>query len=119
MLRKQILWTEFRQRYSSGSTVKCESRRKEEEGQGYTDFFLCPARVYAFAEKYDIPKLRALALHKLQQTLEGYHVHRKRVRDIVSLVQYAYSNDNTRDSGIGQGVDELRRLAVHYIRRVA
>jgi hypothetical protein len=51
--RKRILWAEFRQRYQSGSMVCCETRKNMEEGEDYTDVFLCHARVYAFAEKYD------------------------------------------------------------------
>jgi hypothetical protein len=110
--RKHILWAEFRQRYPSGSAC-CETRKNIEEGEDYTDVFLCHARVYAFAEKYDISVLRTLALAKLMRTLETFNVYGTRVRDIVCLAQYAY--DNTRDSETGQDIDELRNLVVLYI----
>jgi hypothetical protein len=114
--RKRILWAEFRQRYQSGSMVCCETRKNMEEGEDYTDVFLCHARVYAFAEKYDILALRDLALQKLQRTLDAFNVCGKRVKDIVCLARYAYSNDNTCDSETGQdNIDKLRRLVVHYI----
>ena len=59
--------------------------------------------------------MRALALDKLRQKLDAFHVYGKRVRDIVSLAQYAYNNGNTCDSDIGERVDELRGLVVQYI----
>ena len=86
-----------------------------EECEDYTNVFLCHARVYVLAEKYDIKELCALALHKLQQTLEVFHVYAKRVRDIVNLVRYSYSNENTRDNEVGQDIDGLRKLIVHYV----
>ncbi len=86
-----------------------------EECEDYTDVFLCHARVYVFAEKYDIARLRALALYKLQQTFKVFHVYNKRTGDIVSLVRCIYSNDNTPDSGVGQDIDEFRKLMIHYV----
>jgi hypothetical protein len=73
--RKQILWNEFRGSYCSNSTPNYEPRKNVEECEDYTNVFLCHARVYVFAEKYDVAKLRALALHKLQQPLEVFQVY--------------------------------------------
>lgn len=43
-------------------TFKYEPRKNVEECEDYTDVFLCHARVYIIADRYDIPGLRILAL---------------------------------------------------------
>jgi hypothetical protein len=56
---KQILWEEFRRSHYSNSTPNSGPRKNVEECEDYTNIFLCHARVYVFAEKYDIKELCA------------------------------------------------------------
>lgn len=105
----------FRRDYRSNSIPNYNPRKNAKKYEDYTDAFLCHARVYVFAEKYDIARLRVIALHKLQQTLKIFHVYNKRIGNIVSLVRYSYSNGNTRDSEVGQDIDALRKLIIYYV----
>jgi hypothetical protein len=84
--------------------------------ENYTPVFLGHARLYVFAEKYGISTLRTLTLSKLHQTLVYFTLFDERIGDIIALVRYAYSNDNTPDHE-GEKVDSLRRLVAQYIVR--
>ncbi|ORY08704.1 hypothetical protein BCR34DRAFT_616239 [Clohesyomyces aquaticus] len=82
--------------------------------QNFTPVLLAHARLYAFANVRLVDSLKALALHKLQQTLLNFKLYRKRVGDVIELARYAYSNEHTPDRG-SREVDSLRRLVVEYI----
>lgn len=112
---KQNLINDFQGRYYPVSIPTSQPRRKSGECEDYTNLFLCHSRIYVFAEKYDIASLRMLALHKLHQMLKTFKVCGKRIGDIVNLVQYSYNNDNTRDNEVGQEIDSLRKLVIHYV----
>jgi len=112
--QKQTLWDEFKRKYNA-SPPYTYVRKNFEKCEDYTDVFLCHARVYVFAEKYDIAELRKLALCKLKQILQDFHVYDERIEDIVSLIRYSYNNDNTRDNEPGEDIDTLRRLVIHYV----
>ena len=79
--------------------------------EDYTEVFLSHARLYVFAEKYDIQPLKKLCLQKLQHTLAIYTLYPERVDDIISLLKYVYANtaetvDRTRD---------IRAMLAHYV----
>jgi hypothetical protein len=105
--QKQVLWDKFQSRYYPVSTPDFKPRKNVVDCDEYTEVFLSHARVYVFGDKYDIEKLRGLALHKLHKTLQVFHIFHKRIGDIVELVRYSY--DNTRDT------DDLRDLVTHYV----
>lgn len=73
--------------------------------------FLCHARLYVFADKYDIEALRDLSLSKLQQTLASFTLYKERVEDAVDLLQYCYANTLER---VGKQ-DSLRVLVILYV----
>jgi hypothetical protein len=73
--------------------------------------FLAHARLYVFADRYLIKPLRQLVLHKLQQTLVVFELYPERIGDILELVRYTYSDNNTSSDG----VDELRGLVAVYV----
>lgn len=79
--------------------------------EDYTKVFLSHARIYVFAEKYDIKALKMLALHKLHKTLAIYTLFPKRITDIVALLKYVYAN-----TGVLEGsIDDMRALLTHYM----
>ena len=86
-------------------------RSNKASNEDYTEVFLCHARLYVFAEKYDIQPLKELALSKLQQTLAIFTLYPERVGDIISLLKYIY--DNTAESE--PGCEDIRTMAVHYL----
>lgn len=73
------------------------------------------ARVYVFANKYDIPELHILVLDKLHQALCSYKVAENQMGKVIDLTQFSYSNDNTRDNEAGQVRDSLRSMVVHFV----
>jgi len=79
--------------------------------EDHTEVFLCHARLYVFAEKYDIEPLKMLTRRKIHQALVIFILHTSRVGDIVALLRYVYANtpdrDNTRD--------DLRELVMQYV----
>jgi len=91
----------------------CETRANQLEEEDYTPVFLGHAYLYAFAEKWGIESLKELTLHKIHLTLSEFTLYEARCGDIVELVNFVYSNDNTPD--LEDGLDALRALVIHYV----
>lgn len=68
------------------------ARANEGPDEDYIPVFLGHARVYVFAEKYDIQDLKLLALQKLQHQLAIHTLYIERVCEIMSLLKYVYAN---------------------------
>ncbi|KAK4696535.1 hypothetical protein P7C71_g1394, partial [Lecanoromycetidae sp. Uapishka_2] len=64
----------------------------EKPEEDYTDVFLSHARVYVFADKYDIQPLKHLALEELHATLAIFELYPERTGDIIALLRYVYAN---------------------------
>lgn len=79
--------------------------------EDYSGVFLCHAKLYVFAEKYDIQPLKKLALKKLHQTLAIFTLYMERVGDITTLLKYVYANT----SESKPDVDDIRSMLAHYI----
>ncbi|MCJ1473682.1 hypothetical protein MMC13_002333 [Lambiella insularis] len=79
--------------------------------ENYTEVFLSHARLYVFAETYDIQDLKILALENLHNTLAVYTLYRQRTGDIVTLLRYAYANT----AGYKRDRNDLRTLLRHYV----
>ena len=79
--------------------------------EDYTEVFLSHARLYVFAEKYDIQPLKTLALEELHNTLACYTLYCRRTGDIVALLRYVYANTIV-PARRGEG---LRRLLRDYV----
>jgi hypothetical protein len=73
--------------------------------------FLSHARLYVFAEKYDIQRLKTLALEELHRTLAVYNLHRRRTGDIIALLRYVYANTIVS----ARGGEDLRTLLKDYV----
>ena len=79
--------------------------------EDYTEVFLGHARVYVFAEKYDIQPLKTLALLKLHYTLSIFTLFPQRVGDIMTLLKYVYANT----AEAVDGTEDIRTMLAHYI----
>ena len=86
-------------------------RANQSANEDYTEVFLSHARLYVFAEKYDIQRLKILALEELHNTLAIFTLHRGRTGDIVTLLKYVYANTSTS----ARSGESLRLLLRDYI----
>ena len=104
--KKSELWGNFKSKANSTSKPAFQPRKNRESCEDYTEVFLCHARLYVFADKYDVGPLRDLSLHKLQRTLAEFILDDKRAEDIVNLLRYNYSNI----TDCSESIDDLRLL---------
>lgn len=72
------------------------------------DLFLPHAKMFVFAEKYDIQPLKMLAIHNLHHALSHYQLLPQHVSDITNSIQYSYENTHASD-------DLLRELLASYV----
>lgn len=79
--------------------------------EDYTEVFLCHARLYIFAEKYDVQILKALAFEELHATIAIFTLFPQRTGDIIALLRYVYAN--TGDSV--QGKEDIRTMLMAYV----
>lgn len=87
------------------------ARVNREACEDYTDVFLSHARLYVFADTYDIERLRVLSLQKLHQSLVNFTLFAERTTDIALLLQYAYQHTPERTDTM----DDLRELLIRYV----
>lgn len=113
MNSRDTAWVEFLNltfvRHDNPIGHKVLSREGQEED--CTEVFFCHARLYAFAEKYDIEPLRGLTKQKLHRSLVSLVLYKERAGDIVALLRYIYANTPDRD----HATDELRELVMKYV----
>jgi hypothetical protein len=108
--KRELLWDEF---VDSIDTCDRDFRPHQnlDPYEDYSQVFLCHARLYVFADNYDIQPLAKLSLSKLRHTLAGFNFFEERREDIVELLQYCYANTPER---VGTK-DSLRALVIKYV----
>ena len=74
----------------------------------YSPIFLGHARLYSLAEKYRAESLKRLTVKKLEHCLAICKDYDGWDLDIVELIEYVYSDDNTPD----EGEDSLRKCII-------
>ncbi|KAL8887749.1 MAG: hypothetical protein Q9215_004723 [Flavoplaca cf. flavocitrina] len=89
------------------------TRANRGANKDYTEVFLSHARLYVFADKYDIQPLKTLALEELHDTLATYILYRGRTGDILALLRYVYANTGQSARG-GEGLRMLLRDYLGY-----
>jgi hypothetical protein len=70
--KKSELWGNFKSKANSTSKPAFQPRKNRESCEDYTEVFLRHARLYVFADKYDVDGLKDLSLHMLQRTLAEF-----------------------------------------------
>ncbi|RYP55633.1 hypothetical protein DL769_010101 [Monosporascus sp. CRB-8-3] len=93
---------------------KCPDPRKKMQmnkkyDENYGPVLLSHARLYVIADKYDVPELGELALHKLWATLKIFTPYPSRLGDIVCLIAYAFHSFSESAEG-----DKMCDMLVHY-----
>lgn len=86
-------------------------RANQKAEEDYTEILLCHARMYVFAEQFDIQLLKSLAFEELQATLAIFTLYVARTGDIIALLRYVYSETGPSTDG----VEDLRTLLIHYV----
>ena len=81
-----------------------------DKGEDYSEVFLSHARLYVFADQYDIQALKVLAMEELHALLAVFTLYKERTGDIISLLRYTYAETNEKDSG-----NNLRTLVTRYV----
>jgi len=89
---------------------RCEARANTSDCEDYTPVFLGHARLYAFAEKYDMEPLKAVVLNKLHKTLCLFTPYKARRDDVLELLRFTYETTPPRPR-----IDPLRELITQYI----
>lgn len=74
-----------------------EPRKNTGSNENYTGVFLCHAELYILGDKYDIPLLRQLSLHRLHATMKGFTLYPSRLNDISTLAKYVFWNTCSSD----------------------
>lgn len=87
-------------------TIPYTPRKNEKSFEEYSEVFLSHARLYTLADKYDIPDLGKLSLHKIYVSLKEFTLYPSRVGDVINLASYCFENTITGD--------KLRTLLVDY-----
>ena len=87
------------------------TRANRGANEDYTEVFLSHARLYVFADKYDILPLKTLALEELHNTLAIYTLYPVRTGDVIALLRYVYANSVES----ARGGDELRKMLRDYV----
>ena len=86
-------------------------RPNQSSEEDYTDVFLSHARLYVFADMYDVQQLKMLALEELHATLAIYNLYHERTGDIISLLRYVYGVICERE----QSNEGMRNLMTQYV----
>lgn len=108
--KKDLLWDKFLAKSSSILISKPDLWQLQPNrcpSKDYQEILLSHARIYVFADKYDIGALVALSLHKLWGTLARFTLCEGRPKDIINLMRYVYLNTCN-------GVNELQKLIIQY-----
>jgi heat shock protein HslJ len=71
------------------------------------------ARVYVMADKYLVPSLKCMAMHKLHRDLVAYSVSASGAGEVADLLRYTYANTSGTDDELGTD-NELRDLVATY-----
>lgn len=92
--------------------VNCSTDRTFHRGCSYASVLLSHATLYILGDCQQIDSLKALALHKLHNTLYIFQVDKDNISDLVQLAKCAYSDTWKRHE---QGIGELRTLVCQFM----
>lgn len=88
-------------------TIRANTNASED----YSDVFSSHARLYTFAEAWDIQPLKRLALRNLHQTLTDFTLWPECVKDVVTLLRSAYGHT----ARPKDGQEPMRSMLNQYI----
>ena len=106
--KKEKAWNTFAQSEES-KVPDCSSLESNTPWEDHSNVFLSHAKVYVFADRYDVTKLRTLAIQKLKQSLLSFNPCQQQLESLIPLIRYTY--ENTPDL---EEIDSLRELVVTY-----
>ncbi|KAI1800538.1 hypothetical protein F4811DRAFT_27165 [Daldinia bambusicola] len=105
------MWEQFRQDVGDEPDPRAKETANTDPSLNYSEVLLAHARLYAFADCYDVSALAELSVRKLHRTLKVFDLHKGvRATDVAQLIDYAYKN--TISKGVGE--DKLRSVLATY-----
>lgn len=72
-------------------------RKITESCENYSGVFMCHAKLYVIGDKYNIPELCQLSLHRLHVTLCCFELYPSRYDDIAIVTRYLFENTRSDD----------------------
>ncbi|KAI2783359.1 hypothetical protein F4815DRAFT_442231 [Daldinia loculata] len=109
--KKDIIWREFQEEINDEPDRRVKETSNKAPSANYSEVLLSHARLYTFADCYDIDRLMELSIRKLHRTLKVFNLHKgARVTDIAQLIDYSYRNTMNK----GDKQDQLRSLLATY-----
>lgn len=111
---RRNLWQTFRSDLTATTPAPkpaWQPPQNNDQREDFTPIFLCHARLYKFSERYDVPGLMQLTLHRLRATLSSYKFHQERAVDVVELIRYTYTHTMFYGDG---SFDRLRKMVLDY-----
>ncbi|KAI8957248.1 hypothetical protein F5Y11DRAFT_98616 [Daldinia sp. FL1419] len=112
LTKKDVMWREFQEGVNDEPDRGLKETENTSPSKNYSEVLLSHARLYAFADCYDIQPLLELSLRKLHRTLNVFNLHKgARVVDVAQLIDYSYKN--TANKGGNQ--DKLRSMLATYM----
>ena len=95
---------------SRGESIIPPPRPNQKPEENYSGVFLSHARLYVFADMYDIQPLKLLALEELHATLAIFELYSQRTSDIIALLRYVYAHTIKPLDG-----EDMRAMLTQYI----
>ena len=75
--------------------------------------FSAHARLYVFADRYQVDDLKRMVLQRLNEDIVDYPLHVLGTSYVTTLIDYVYDDENTADKD-WPSIDQLRDLVSHY-----
>lgn len=86
-------------------------RANTKASEDYTNVLLSHTRLYAFAEKHHIDRLKRLTLQNLHQTLAAFTLWPECVDDVITLLRFAYEHTSKPENGS----EPMRSMLSRYV----
>jgi hypothetical protein len=103
-----IAWAEFRREGDARyDRTFFRPKKNASPSEIFLDVFLSQARLYVFADIYDVELLRTLVIVKMRRILAEFTLFTERVQDVYALIEYTFENTIEGDS--------FRQLVLEYV----
>ncbi|KAG5914514.1 hypothetical protein E4U61_005618 [Claviceps capensis] len=73
----------------------------------YFEFLIAHVKIFDFAEHYGVYALKSVSMNNLHGALQAFCLSRKRVNDILDLVEFCYDDDR-------KNTDRLKKMVASY-----
>lgn len=108
--RSMISWEKFKGiQYACPVAHPTACKANADRSENFTPVFISHARLYVLGDKYDIPQLRNMTLHKLHKSLCRFTLYKERIGDVLDLMRYVYAHT------LNSKEEPMRALVSQYV----